>query len=126
METGSLISIKKNTQNITIPSEEDRITMYPMDYEEFRWALGDTATVPLLRTFYDKRLPLGAAFRTKMREFRLYMIVGGMPQAVAAYIKTNNLEAVDRVKRDILSLYDEDFIKIEKQIKSLINNFKKS
>ena len=113
LETGSLISIKKNTQNITIPSEEDRITMYPMDYEEFRWALGDTATVPLLRTFYEKRLPLGAAFRTKMREFRLYMIVGGMPQAVNTYLDTKNLQEVDTIKRSIIQLYEDDFLKID-------------
>ena len=112
IETGSLISIKKNTQNITIPSEEDRITMFPMDYEEFRWALGDTATVPLLRTFYEKRLPLGAAFRTKMREFRLYMLVGGMPQAVNEYLGTNNLQKVDTVKRSIIMLYEDDFLKM--------------
>lgn len=113
IETGSLISIKKNTQNITLPSEEDRITMWPMDYEEFRWAFGDTATVPLLRTFYEKRLPLGAAFRTKMREFRLYMLVGGMPQAVNAYLDTKNLQKVDIVKRGIIKLYEDDFLKID-------------
>lgn len=82
IETGSLISIKKNTKNITIPSEEERVTLYPMDYEEFRWALGDEATVPLLRMFYEKRLSLDRAHRDKMRDFRLYMLVGGMPQAV--------------------------------------------
>ena len=113
IETGSLISIKKNTQGITIPSEEDRITMFPMDYEEFRWAMGDTATVPLLRTFYEKRLPLGAAFRTKMREFRLYMLVGGMPQAVNEYLDTKNLQKVDEVKRSIIKLYEDDFLKID-------------
>ena len=113
IETGSLISIKKNTQGITIPSEEERITMFPMDYEEFRWALGDTATVPLLRTFYDRRLPLGASFRTKMREFRLYMIVGGMPQAVNTYLETKNLQKVDAVKRNIIKLYEDDFLKID-------------
>ncbi len=113
IETGSLISIKKNTQGITIPSEEDRITMYPMDYEEFRWAMGDTATVPLLRTFYEKRLPLGAAFRTKMREFRLYMLIGGMPQAVNEYLDTKNLQKVDAVKRNIIKLYEDDFLKID-------------
>ena len=113
IETGSLISIKKNTQDITIPSEEDRITMFPMDYEEFRWALGDIATVPLLRTFYEKRLPLGAAFRTKMREFRLYMLVGGMPQAVNEYLDTKNLQKVDAVKRSIIKLYEDDFLKID-------------
>lgn len=113
IETGSLISIKKNTQNITIPSEEERITMLPMDYEEFCWAMDDTATIPLLRTFFDKRLPLGAAFRTKMREFRLYMIVGGMPQAVNTYLDTKNLQKVDAIKRSILKLYEDDFLKID-------------
>ena len=113
IETGSLISIKKNTQDITIPSEEERITMFPMDYEEFCWAMDDTATIPLLRTFFDKRLPLGAAFRTKMREFRLYMIVGGMPQAVNTYLDTKNLQKVDAIKRNILKLYEDDFLKID-------------
>ena len=84
IETGSLISIKKNTKNITIPSEEERVTLYPMDYEEFRWAMGDEATIPLLRTFYDNKLPLAQAHREAMRNFRLYLLVGGMPQAVEA------------------------------------------
>lgn len=113
METGSLISIKKNTKDITIPSEEDRISMYPMDYEEFRWALGDEATIPLLRMFYEKRMPLDKAHRAKMRDLRLYMLVGGMPQAVNAYIETNNLGMVDRVKRGIIRLYQEDFQKLD-------------
>ena len=113
IETGSLISIKKNTKNITLPSEEERITLYPMDYEEFRWALGDEATVPLLRTFYEHRLPLDKAHRDKMRDFRLYMLVGGMPQAVNAYIKTNNFSMVDIVKRDIIKIYQDDFQKID-------------
>lgn len=113
IETGSLISIKKNTKGITIPSEEERMTMHPLDYEEFRWALGDTATVPMLRAFYEKRQPLGAAFRTSMRDLRLYMLVGGMPQAVVAYIESNNLSRVDEVKRDIIRLYQDDFHKID-------------
>ncbi len=113
METGSLISIKKNTKDITIPSEEDRIAMYPMDYEEFRWALGDEATIPLLRMFYEKRMPLDKAHRAKMRDLRLYMLVGGMPQAVNAYLETNNLGMVDRVKRGIIRLYQEDFQKLD-------------
>ncbi|MDD6252765.1 MAG: AAA family ATPase [Bacteroidales bacterium] len=71
IETGSLISIKKNTQGITIPSEEERIQMYPMDYEEFRWALGDTATIPLLKIFWDRKLPLGAAHRETQKNLRL-------------------------------------------------------
>lgn len=113
IETGSLISIKKNTKDITIPSEEERITMYPMDYEEFRWALGDEATFPLLRQFYEKRLPLMQAHRDKMRDLRLYMLVGGMPQAVSTYIETNNLSKVDRVKRGIIKLYQDDFQKLD-------------
>ena len=113
IETGSLISIKKNTKDITIPSEEERITLYPMDYEEFRWALGDTATLELLKQFYDKRRPLGAAHRKTMFDFRLYMLVGGMPQAVNAYLETNNLSQVDQTKRDIIRLYLDDFQKID-------------
>jgi len=113
IETGSLLSIKKNTQSIVIPSEETRVTMYPMDYEEFRWALGDTATIPLLRQFYDKQIPLNQALRKAMRDFRLYMLIGGMPQAVNEYLNTNNLASVDSVKREILELYFDDFLKID-------------
>ena len=114
IETGSLISIKKNVQNILIPSEERKISMYPMDYEEFRWALGDTTTIPLLKKAYDSRISLGDAVNRKMmRDYRLYMLVGGMPQAVNEYITTNNFRKVDLVKRDILSLYDDDFKKID-------------
>ena len=113
IETGSLISIKKNTKGITIPSEEERITLYPMDYEEFRWALGDEASVPLLRTFYEKRLPLDKAHRDKMRDFRLYMLVGGMPQAVNTYIETNNFSLVDHTKRSIINVYRDDFQKLD-------------
>ena len=113
IETGSLISIKKNTKNITIPSEEERVTLYPMDYEEFRWALGDEASVPLLHTFFEKRLPLNQAHRDKMRDFRLYMLVGGMPQAVNTFIETNNFSLVDHVKRGIIKVYQEDFQKLD-------------
>lgn len=113
IETGSLISIKKNTKDITIPSEEERVTLHPMDYEEFRWALGDSATVPILRTFFDKRLPLDRAHRDKLRDFRLYMLVGGMPQAVDTLIETNNLSLVDQVKRNIIRVYQDDFQKLD-------------
>ena len=113
IETGSLISIRKNTKDIIIPSEETRIEMYPMDYEEFCWALGDQATVPLLRQFYDRGLPLGQALRKAMRDFRLYMLVGGMPQAINEYLDTNNLSQVDAVKREITELYFDDFLKID-------------
>ena len=113
IETGSLISIKKNTKNITIPSEEERVTLYPMDYEEFRWAMGDEATIPLLRTFYDNKLPLAQAHREAMRNFRLYLLVGGMPQAVEAYLETNNFSMVDLAKRGVIRIYQDDFQKID-------------
>jgi hypothetical protein len=113
IETGSLISIKRNTKGITIPSEEERVQLYPMDMEEFRWAVGDNATMPLLQKFYQLKHPLGAAHRTKMRELRLYMLVGGMPQAVNEYLNTNDLSKVDLVKRDIIRLYLDDFQKLD-------------
>lgn len=115
IETGSLISIRQNVQNILIPSEEERIQMYPMDYEEFRWALGDNATMDLLRQMFDERQPLGeATHRRLMRDFRLYMLVGGMPQAVNEYIETNNLQKVDAAKRRILNLYADDLHKLDR------------
>lgn len=114
IETGSLISVRYKSKNIIIPSEETKLNMYPMDYEEFRWAMGDSATVPLLRSAFEKKISLGdTTHRKLMRDFRLYMLVGGMPQAVAAYIKTNNFTAVDLVKRDIIALYEEDFGKFD-------------
>ena len=114
IETGSLLSIKKNVEKITIPSEETRIEMVPMDYEEFRWALGDKTTIPMLRTAFENETPLGDDLnRRLMRDFRLYMLVGGMPQAVNEYIDTNNLNKVDQVKRSILELYQDDFRKVD-------------
>ena len=114
IETGSLVSIKKNTRNITIPSEETRITMHPLDYEEFRWALGDTSTIPLIKHQFDARTSIGNDIaRKQMRELRLYMLVGGMPQAVSTYLDTNNLSFVDQTKREILQLYMDDFLKMD-------------
>lgn len=114
IETGSLISIKKNVKDILIPSEERKISMFPMDYDEFLWAIGDTSTSKLLTEIFEKKISLGdAAHRKLMRDFRLYMLVGGMPQAVNAYIETNNFKKVDEVKRDILKLYEDDFKKID-------------
>lgn len=113
IETGSLISIKKNTESITIPSEEDRLQMYPMDFEEFRWAMNDDVTIPALSKFFERKLPLGAAFRTTMRGLRLYALVGGMPQAVVEYLETNDLRKVDAIKRKIIKLYTEDFLKLD-------------
>ncbi len=114
IETGSLISIRKNVKDILIPSEEKKIRMYPMDYEEFKWALGDEVTIPILKEKYEEKKPLGqAVFRKMLRDFRLYILVGGMPQAVERYITTNDLRQVDDVKRDILTLYEDDFRKID-------------
>lgn len=114
IETGSLMSIHKNVKDIIIPSEETRLPMYPMDFEEFRWAMGDHTSIPLIRQLFVSQKPLGeAAHRKMMRNFRLYMLVGGMPQAVCKYIESNDLRAVDTVKRSIISLYEEDFRKID-------------
>lgn len=114
IETGSLISIKKNVIDILIPSEERKLNMYPMDYEEFCWALGDKTTIPLLRQLFESKRPVGDQMNRKLlRNFRLYMLVGGMPQAVNEYIVTNNFRKVDLVKRDILNLYEDDFHKID-------------
>ena len=112
IETGSLISIQKNIKGILIPSEERKISMNPMDFEEFLWAIGDTTTSKLLKEVFERQIPLGDAVNRKlMRDFRLYMLVGGMPQAVVSYIETNNFRKVDEVKRDILKLYEDDFKK---------------
>lgn len=114
IETGSLISIKKNVKDILIPSEEQRIDMYPMDFEEFLWAIGDSVTIPMLEILFSKQKPAGdGAHRKIMRSLRLYMLVGGMPQAVESFLQENNFEAVDQVKRDILQLYEADFYKID-------------
>ncbi len=114
IETGSLISIRRNVKDILIPSEERKINMYPMDYEEFLWALGDSATMTVLRRAFDAGVPLGEQVNRKMlRDFRLYMLVGGMPQVVNEYIETNNFRKVDAIKRDILNLYEDDFKKID-------------
>lgn len=114
IETGSLISIRKNVKDILIPSEERKINMYPMDYEEFLWAIGDSTSFLMTKKFYETGKPLGQETNRKLlRNFRLYMLVGGMPQAVNEYISTNNLRKVDLIKRDILKLYEDDFKKFD-------------
>ena len=114
IETGSLLSIKKNTTGIVIPSEETRLTMYPMDYEEFEWAMGNGGNIPLMKQMFESRKPFGdAVTRELLRKFRLYMLVGGMPQAVETYLDTNNLGEVDAKKREIIELYLDDFEKID-------------
>ena len=114
IETGSLISIKKHVENIIIPSEERKLYLYPLDYEEFRWALGDYTSGPLLKQSFESHLPMGNVVTRKiMKDFRLYMLVGGMPQAVNTYIETNDLASVDDTKRNIIQLYEDDFRKID-------------
>lgn len=112
IETGSLISIRKNVKDILIPSEEMRIRVYPMDYEEFLWATGGNPA--LLESISEKASSLGNSInRSLMRDFRIYMAVGGMPQSVAAYIESNNFETVDRIKREIIDLYMADLKKTD-------------
>lgn len=114
IETGSLLSIRKNTKDILIPSEERKISMYPMDFEEFLWAIGDEVTADTIKMLYkNKRAAGNAMHRSIMRLFRLYMLVGGMPQAIETYLEENNLQAVDDTKREIIELYEEDFTKID-------------
>lgn len=112
LETGSLISIKKNVKDILIPSEEMKIQVYPMDYEEFCDATGNS--YELLKQIYDSASPIGQATNRKlMRDLRIYMAVGGMPQAVEAYVDGKNFSEIDMVKRQIITLYEEDFKKID-------------
>lgn len=121
IETGSLISINKNVKNIVIPSEERHINMFPMDFEEFLWALGDESTMPLVRNCFEKRIPMGDhEHLLTMNRFREYMVVGGMPQAVETYLDGRNLAEVDRVKRDILSLYQADMYKFAGALKTKV------
>lgn len=112
IETGSLISIKKNVKDIVIPSEEKKLKLYPFDYEEFLWATGNN-TYRLLKDFYNKKIPIGVVNRKLMRDFRIYMAVGGMPQAVAAYLEKKSFKEIDEVKRSIINLYEDDFKKID-------------
>ena len=113
IETGSLISIRKNIKDIVIPSEEHRINMYPMDYEEFLWATGKDSDI--LRKIANQNAPVGDSTNNAlMRSFHLYMAIGGMPQAVEAYLESNNFEYVDKVKREIIALYTDDLKKIDR------------
>lgn len=112
IETGSLMSIKKNVQDIVIPSEEHHIKMYPLDFEEFLWALSNETLMDFIRICFKEKKPMGQALHRKaMDYFRQYMIVGGMPQAVKAYVDTHDFDRVDRVKRDIIELYRADIVK---------------
>ena len=112
LETGSLISLRTNVQNIVIPSEEEHVEMFPMDFEEFLWAMGDKTTIPFLRECFNELKPLGQALHKRvMNDFRQYMLVGGMPQAVEAYVETKDFETIDRIKKRNLTLYREDVTK---------------
>lgn len=112
IETGSLISIKKNVKDILIPSEEEKIKMHPMDFEEFLWALGNTTLMDFIKECYQKKMPLGQALHRKaMDYFKEYLIIGGMPQVVSEYIATKDFDKADRIKRNILKLYRDDIRK---------------
>lgn len=116
IETGSLITIRKNVKDILIPSEEYRLKMYPMDFEEYLWALNDTVTIPAVKNAFAKRKPLGDAIHRKiMKNFRTYMAVGGMPQAVDAFVNGKTFAQIDFVKRNILALYEEDLAKYDEE-----------
>ncbi len=123
IETGSLVSIKKNVQNIVIPSEEESMPMYPMDFEEFLWALGNEMLMPFISMCYKKRQPLGALHRKALEYFRTYMIVGGMPQAVQAFVDYKDFDKVDQMKRSVLQVYVNDISKyaagVEHKVKSI-------
>lgn len=112
LETGSLMSIKKNVKDIVIPSEERHIKLYPMDFEEFLWAMGNETLMGIIKNCFENRRPMGQVMHRKaMDYFRQYLIVGGMPQAVQEYISTRDFDQVDQVKRDILTLYRADIAK---------------
>ena len=115
IETGSLISIKKNVEGIVIPSEEEHIKMFPMDFEEFLWAMGEEMLMPFIKDCFKSKKPMGQLMhRRAMDYFRLYMIVGGMPQAVEKYVETRDFSKVDKLKRRILDLYRSDISKFAK------------
>ena len=112
LETGSLIRLKKNVKDIIIPSEEEHIEMFPLDFEEFLWAMGDEVTTSFIRECFEKKMPLGqGAHRKVMNSFRQYLLVGGMPQSVLAYMNGKDFEASDTAKRNILRLYRDDVAK---------------
>lgn len=121
LETGSLITLRQNIEDIVIPSEEEHFVIHPMDFEEYLWAIGDEVTADFIRDCYHKKSPLGDAVHRKiMNQFRQYMLVGGMPQAVLEYIKTKDFEKTDTVKRRILDLYRRDVTKFAKGYESKV------
>lgn len=125
IETGSLVSINKNVKDILIPSEERRIKMYPMDFEEFLWALGDEMMMPFVKNCFEKKRPLGPVHAKAMDYFRKYLLIGGMPQVVKNFVEHRDFRKVDREKRMILDLYRQDIEKhadrLEKKVKSIFD-----
>ena len=114
IETGSLISIHKNVVNIVIPSEEKKLTLHPMDFEEFMWAINKSVSIDILKEMIANKMRIDeGSTRQMMHHLRMYMMIGGMPQAVDALVESNDLEYVDSVKRSIIELYEEDFHKID-------------
>lgn len=121
IETGSLISIKHNIKDIVIPSEEEHLMLYPFDFEEFLWALGDKITIPFIKDCFEKKKPLGDAIHRKvMNSFRQYILVGGMPQAVAEYVTSKDFGKVDRMKKIILELYRQDITRFAEGYESRV------
>lgn len=126
LETGSLMSIKRNVQDIVIPSEERHLKMYPLDFEEFLWAMGNETLIDIIRRSFVNKMPMGQVMHRKaMDYFRQYLIVGGMPQAVLEYTTSRDFDRVDRIKRDILTLYRADIIKhaegYERKVESIFD-----
>ena len=124
--TGSLISIKKNIKDITIPSEEQVIKMYPLDFEEFLWANNDNTTIPFIKKCYEEKKPVGVLHNNIMKKLRTYLLVGGMPQSISIFIETNNYSSCDEKKKDILNLYSKDIYKSgdgnESKAEAIYNN----
>lgn len=121
LETGSLITLRQNVENIVLPSEEEHFQINPLDFEEYLWAMGDEVTADYIRNCYEKKTPLGDALHRKvMNQFRQYMLVGGMPQAVLEYVRTKDLEKTDVIKRRILNLYRNDVTKFAKGYESKV------
>ena len=125
IETGSLVSIKKNVRDIVIPSEEEAMPMFPMDFEEFLWAIGNDLLMPYIRHCFEKHQPMGAHHRKAMEYLRTYMIVGGMPQAIQMFVDSRDFDKVDQVKRGILRVYTNDISKyaagLEHKVKSIFD-----
>ena len=123
LETGSLASITKKSKQVLIPSEEYPIEVLPMDYEEFLWAQGDSFTMDVLKDHLYSKKPMGNLHRSAMKSFREYMLIGGMPQVVTAYVETKDFERVDFAKQQILNLYRNDMTEQDEENSDYVTNF---